>query len=157
MSVHLAQAYETLSARIDHSEPPSEWYEISKDRVNAFADITLDHQWIHVDEERSRNGPFGKTIAHGHLTLSIMGQLPSPQPRERLRLEGHRLTINYGFDRVRFPAPVPVGSRIRMQSTLRRVEVKGGMIELMNEIVVEVEGQDKPCCVAENLTRLVIQ
>ncbi len=149
-------AYEILTARIGQSGTPSEWFEITQERVNAFADATMDHQWIHVDPERAKAGPFGGPIAHGQLTLSIMSFLPKPEDAEGLpQLPGQKLAINYGFDRVRFPAPVPVGSKIRTTSTLKRVEIKGGMIEIMNEMVVEVEGSEKPCVVAESLVRLV--
>ena len=151
----MQNALETLSARIDVPGTPSDWFEVTQARINDFADVTLDHQWIHIDEERAKAGPFGTTIAHGHLTLSMMGHLPRAVAESTPRLEGQKLSINYGFDRVRFPAPVPVGARIRTTSTLKRVEVKGGMIETMNEVVVEVEGQEKPCCVAESLGRLV--
>ena len=156
MSENLHRAYATLSDHIGTSDPSSDWFEITQERITDFADATMDHQWIHVDEERAKQGPFGKTIAHGHLTLSIMGHLPHFASLAGVQLDGHRLSINYGFDRVRFPAPVPVGSRIRTTNTLRRVEIKGGMIELMNELVVEVEGKKKPCCVAESVVRLVI-
>ncbi|MCY4143714.1 MAG: MaoC family dehydratase [Gammaproteobacteria bacterium] len=155
MSDALQEAYDTLSTGIGTSSAPTEWFEITQDRINDFADVTMDHQWIHIDESRAQDGPFGTTIAHGHLTLSIMGHLPRMVAETGPRLKGHKLSINYGFDRVRFPAPVPVGARIRAQSTLKRVEIKGGMIETMNEVVVEVEGQEKPCCVAESLGRLV--
>lgn len=151
----MQDALEALSARIDVPGTPSDWFEVTQARINDFADVTLDHQWIHIDEERAKAGPFGTTIAHGHLTLSMMGHLPRAVAESTPRLEGQKLSINYGFDRVRFPAPVPVGARIRTTSTLKRVEVKGGMIETMNEVVVEVEGQEKPCCVAESLGRLV--
>ena len=155
MSDAMQDALETLSARIDVPGTPSNWFEVTQDRINDFADVTLDHQWIHIDEERAKAGPFGTTIAHGHLTLSMMGHLPRAVAESTPRLEGQKLSINYGFDRVRFPAPVPVGARIRTTSTLKRAEIKGGMIETMNEVVVEVEGQEKPCCVAESLGRLV--
>ena len=155
MSNAMQSALETLSARIGVSGTPSDWFEVTQERINDFADVTLDHQWIHIDEERAKAGPFGRTIAHGHLTLSMMGHLPRAVAESTPKLEGQKLSINYGFDRVRFPAPVPVGARIRTTTTLKRVEVKGGMIETMNEVVVEVEGQDKPCCVAESLGRLV--
>ena len=155
MSNAMQSALEALSARIDVTGTPSDWFEVTQERINDFADVTLDHQWIHIDEERARAGPFGATIAHGHLTLSMMGHLPRAVAESTPRLEGQKLSINYGFDRVRFPAPVPVGARIRTTTTLKRVEVKGGMIETMNEVVVEVEGQAKPCCVAESLGRLV--
>jgi acyl dehydratase len=153
----LQKAHETLSARIGEASAPTEWFEMTQDRINQFADVTLDHQWIHVDVERAKKGPFGAPIAHGHLTLSIMGHLPRAAGSEGGGpwIEGTRLTINYGFDRVRFPSPVPVGARIRSKRTLKRVEIKGGMIELMHEVVVEVQGQEKPAVVAESLSRLV--
>ena len=155
MSNAMQNALETLSDRIDVPGMPSDWFEVTQQRINDFADVTLDHQWIHIDEERAKAGPFGTTIAHGHLTLSMMGHLPRAVAESTPTLEGQKLSINYGFDRVRFPAPVPVGARVRTTSTLKRVEVKGGMIETMNEVVVEVEGQDKPCCVAQSVGRLV--
>lgn len=155
MSDAMQDALDTLSARIDVPGTPSDWFEVTQERINDFADVTLDHQWIHIDEDRAKAGPFGTTIAHGHLTLSMMGHLPRAVAESTPRLEGQKLSINYGFDRVRFPAPVPVGARIRTTSTLKRVEIKGGMIETMNEVVVEVEGQEKPYCVAESLGRLV--
>ena len=155
MADNLQAAYETMQGRIGQSSAPTEWFEIDQPRINGFADVTLDHQWIHVDVDRANSGPFGTPIAHGHLTLSIMGHLPRITEETGPRLEGQKLSINYGFNKVRFPSPVPVGSRIRSQSTLKTVEIKGGMIEVMNEVVVEVEGQEKPCCVAESLGRLV--
>ena len=155
MSDAMQIAYDTLEGRVGESGQPSDWFEITQGRINDFADVTLDHQWIHIDPERANAVPFGTTIAHGHLTLSIMGHLPRAVEESAPRLEGQKLMINYGFDKVRFPSPVPVGARVRTTSTLKRVEIKGGMIETMNEIVVEVEGQDKPCCVAESLGRLV--
>ncbi|MEJ2088309.1 MAG: MaoC family dehydratase [Gammaproteobacteria bacterium] len=152
----IENAYETLTARIGQSGTPSEWFEITQERINDFADVTMDHQWIHVDPERAKAGPFGAPIAHGQLTLSIMSFLPKPDNAESLpQLPGQKLTINYGFDKIRFPAPVPVGSKIRTTSTLKRVEIKGSMIEIMNEAVVEVQGSEKPCVVAESLARLV--
>lgn len=152
---NLKNAHEVMSARIGEERTPSEWFEITQDRVNAFADVTMDHQWIHVDPERAKAGPFGGPIAHGALTLSIMSFLPSSGDPGLPALPGQKLAINYGFDRVRFPAPVPVGAKIRTRSTLKRVEIKGGMLECMNEMVVEVEGAEKPSVVAESLVRLV--
>ncbi len=151
----LQKAYETLSARIGESNPPSDWFEVTQERINDFADVTMDHQWIHVDVDRAKAGPFGAPIAHGQLTLSIMGHLPQSQKAEGPNLEGQKLGINYGFNKVRFPAPVPVGARVRTTSTLKSVEIKGGMIETMNEVVLEAEGGEKPCCVAESVGRLV--
>ena len=151
----LQKAYDTLSARIGAQMWQSEWFEMTQERIDGFADVTMDHQWIHVDPERAKDGPFGAPIAHGHLTLSIMGHLPIATTDDGPKVEGQKMRINYGFDRVRFPAPVPVGTKIRATSTLKRVEVKGGMIEQMSEIVVEVQGQDKPACIAESLGRIV--
>jgi acyl dehydratase len=152
----LETAYEKLKAAIGTESPPGDWFTVTQEQVNQFADVTGDHQWIHVDVERAKNGPFKAPIAHGHLTLSILSLIgktdkPSPMPK----LEGQKMGINYGFNRVRFPAPVPVGSRIRSKRTLKSVELKGGMIEAMYEVVVEIEGQDKPACVAESLSRMV--
>lgn len=152
---NMAKALDTLQGRIGESTPPTDWFEMTQDRINDFADVTLDHQWIHIDVDRAKAGPFGAPIAHGHLTLSIMGHLPRTESVPGGALDGQKLAINYGFDKVRFPSPVAVGARIRATSTLKRAEVKGGMIEVMNEVVVEVEGQDKPCVVAESLGRLV--
>lgn len=152
---NMAAALESLHGRIGDSTPPTDWLEMTQDRIQAFADVTLDQQWIHVDVERANEGPFGSPIAHGHLTLSIMGHLPRTEAVPGPALEGQKLGINYGFDKVRFPSPVPVGAKIRSVSTLKRAEIKGGMIEIMNEVKVEVEGQEKPAVVAESLGRLV--
>jgi len=151
----IENAYETLSARIGEQREPSQWFEVTQDRINDFADVTMDHQWIHIDEDKAKAGPFGTTIAHGQLTLSIMSHLPREESVGLPQLPGQKLTINYGFDRIRFPTPVPVGSMIRTTSTLKRVEIKGEMIETMNEVVLEVQGSEKPAVVAESLARLV--
>jgi len=157
MSDQLQNAYEVMTSRIGEQTSQSDWFEVTQDRVNEFAEVTMDHQWIHVDVDRAKAGPFGAPIAHGHLTLSIMGHLPkaAAAATEAVQLEGQKMGINYGFDKVRFPSPVPVGVKIRTTSTLKRVEIKGGMLETMNEVVVEVEGQEKPACVAESLGRMV--
>jgi len=156
MSDALNSAYEVMTARIGEVTGRSEWFEVTQQRINDFAEVTMDHQWIHVDVERAKAGPFGAPIAHGHLTLSIMGHLPrAAEAAVRPQLAGQKMGINYGFDKVRFPSPVPAGKRIRTTTTLKRVEIKGGMLETMSEVVVEVEGQDKPACVAESLGRMV--
>ena len=152
---NLGDALETLQTRIGQSSSSSDWFEVTQDRIDDFANVTMDHQWIHVDVEKAKSGPFREPIAHGHLTLSIMGHLPKTESVPGPKLEGQKLSINYGFDKVRFPAPVPVGAKIRTTSTLKRAEIKGGMIETMNEVIVEVEGQEKPAVVAESLGRLV--
>jgi len=129
----------------------SDWFEISQERVNTFADATGDHQWIHVDVERATaESPFGGPIAHGFLTLSLF----VPMWSQVLRVTDVGMGVNYGLNKVRFPAPVPVGSRIRLTATLVDVEeVKGGL-QLVASGVVEREGGDKPVCVLESVTRL---
>ncbi|MDE3076387.1 MAG: MaoC family dehydratase [Chloroflexota bacterium] len=153
----VAGAIEDLKSRIGVVSEPGEWYLMTQEAVNAFADATGDHQWIHVDPERAKNGPFGGTIAHGFFTLSLVLQL------QRGREEGPRLKIpvkmgvNYGLNRVRFPSPVPVGKRIRARSKLLSAEeVQPNVIQQVTEISVEVEGQDKPACVAEMVSRMYV-
>ena len=153
---NMAIALEALQAGIDQPGTPSDWFEVTQARINDYADVSMDHQWIHVDVDRAEDGPFGGPIAHGNLTIAIMGHLPRPDDHSGLpKLNGQKMGINYGFDKVRFPAPVPVGARIRSQRTLKRAEIKGGMIEIMQEVVVHVDGQGKPACVAESLSRMV--
>ena len=131
----------------------SEWREIDQARIDAFADTTDDHQWIHVDPERAKAGPFGTTIAHGFLTLSLVPALAS----EVYRVDGARMGINYGLDKVRFPAPLPVGSRMRGGVELLSAdEVAGGGIQVRNRVTIEREGGEKPICVAETLSRFYV-
>jgi len=128
----------------------SEWLEITQDRINKFADATGDHQWIHVDEAKAKAGPFGKTIAHGYLTLSLLPMLTSGL----LKVQGVKMGINYGLNKLRYPAPVPVGSRVRaLVRNLSVEEVGGGAAQVINEVTIQVEGQEKPSLVAETLTR----
>jgi acyl dehydratase len=130
----------------------SPWHQITQEQVDLFAAATGDRQWIHVDPERARAGPFGGTIAHGYLTLSLLPLLL----RDLVRAQDTRLAVNYGLNRVRFMAPVPVGSRIRAAAVLREVtEVPGGAVQLVLLVTVEIEGDgSKPACVAETVTRL---
>lgn len=128
---------------------PSDWLLIDQERVNTFADITGDHQWIHVDVERSRAGPFGGTIVHGYLTLSLINMF-LPQLVE-VRNFAH--AVNVGLDRLRFIAPVPVGSRIRATGEVISVEeIKGG-IQSIVRVTTEIEGSDKPACIADTVSR----
>jgi len=130
---------------------PSSWIEVTQERINGFADATEDHQWIHVDPERAAAGPFGGTIAHGYLTLSLVIPLWS----ELLTVEGIGMAVNYGLNKVRFPAPVPTGSRIRLHGVIAAVtEVKGGA-EVVVDLTVEIEGQAKPACVAQAVYRFL--
>lgn len=151
-------ALEILKSRIGVEQPPGDWFEMTQDMVDKFADATGDHQWIHVDVERAKKGPFGGPIAHGQLTLSILGQLSrhaQPTEKAETRIDGQKMSINYGFNRVRFPSPVAVGANLRARRVMKSAEIKGGMIETMTEVTVEVQGQDKPACVAESLSRMV--
>ena len=141
----IAELLDLGTADLGHSS----WLEITQDRVNTFADATEDHQWIHVDPERAATGPFGGTIAHGYLTLSLLIPLWS----ELLTVEGIAMAVNYGLNKVRFPAPVPVGSRVRAHGAIASVaEVKGGA-EVVVDLTVEIEGRDKPACVAQAVYR----
>jgi acyl dehydratase len=129
---------------------PGNWLEITQDRVNRFADATGDHQWIHVDVERARGGPFGGTIAHGYLTLSLLIPLWS----DVLRIEDIGMAVNYGLNRVRFPAPLPVGAKVRLLATVTSVrEVGDDAVELTVAMTVERDGGDKPVVVAEAVYR----
>ncbi len=155
MSDALQNAAEVLSSRIDQPSAPTDWFEMTQERVNTFADATMDHQWIHVDPERAKAGPFGAPIAHGQLTMSIMSFLPGGEGVGLPQLEGMKMGVNYGWNRVRFMSPVPVGARIRTAGKIKSVEIKGPQLEVINELTVEIEGQDKPACVADSVLRLV--
>ncbi len=129
----------------------SSWVEIDQERVNKFAEATGDHQWIHVDPERAKTGPFGTTIAHGYLTLSLLPIIIG----ELARVDGVRHALNYGCNKVRFPAPLPVGSRVRGNVQVAEVtEVGGGGVQVVLRVTIEREGGDKPVCVAESVSRL---
>jgi len=134
----------------------TDWFEITQERINQFADATGDHQWIHTDPERAqRESPYGTTIAHGFLTLSLLAKFL----KEAVQLGDLRMTINYGLNRVRFPSAVLAGSRIRARITLQSIRELQSMrdvadsTEAVFSITIESEGSDKPCCVAESLAR----
>jgi acyl dehydratase len=128
----------------------SDWIEVTQDRVNTFADATDDHQWIHVDVERAKaESPFGGPIAHGYLTLSLL----IPMYAQVLTVSDAKMGVNYGLNKVRFPAPVPVGSRIRLTGTLKDVEEVAGGLQLTVSVVIEAEGSAKPVCIAEPVFR----
>jgi acyl dehydratase len=128
----------------------SEWHEVTQDAIDAFADVTGDHQWIHVDVERAKDTPFGGTIAHGYYTLSLAPALSA----QIVRYEGFAFALNYGLNRVRFPAPLPVGSRVRVTAKLASVEDIPGGAQMTLELTFEREGDDKPVCVAESVARV---
>jgi len=130
-----------------------DWLEVTQDRINAFADVTEDHQFIHIDPERAAKTPFGTTIAHGFLTLSLLPALGRGRDGVQVKLNP-KMVVNYGLNRVRFISPVKVGARIRMRTTLQAVdEVSPGIYQLTHVQTVEIEGGDRPALVAESLTR----
>ena len=137
-------------AAVGRSYGPTDWLIIDQARINAFAEATGDHQWIHVDSERAAKGPFGGTIAHGFLTLALVSYfLP-----QLLTAEGMKLDLNYGCDRVRFPGVVRSGSRVRARAQIISVEeVGGGAVQVKIRVTVEAEGIEKPVCVADTLSR----
>jgi acyl dehydratase len=141
---------DALRARIGDELGTSDWLVIDQDRINAFAEATGDHQWIHVDAERAaRETPFGTTIAHGFLTLSLVSALM----RRAVSIGGLRMTINYGLNRVRFVSPVPAGARVQARIVLGAMDEVNGVTQATWHITVEREGADKPCLVAEWLVR----
>ena len=131
----------------------SDWLEIDQDRVNLFADATDDHQWIHVDVEKAKGGPFGGPIAHGYLTLSLVNHfLPS-----LFAVPAAKMGINYGCNKVRFPAPVPVGSKIRASGQITEVDDVAGGVQVVVQVAVEVEGAAKPACIADTVSRFIFE
>lgn len=158
MSTNAEKALEIFKSYEGEEEGVGEWFEVDQDRINLFADATMDHQFIHIDPERSAQmSPYKVTIAHGFLTLSLIvhlgGSIPPKKPEA---LEGVFMGVNYGLDKVRFPAPVPVNSKIRARHRLMLAELKNpNTIQIKREVTVEIEGGDKPVCVAESLTRLM--
>jgi acyl dehydratase len=130
---------------------PSDWREVTQEDINTFADLSGDHQWIHVDVERAaKESPFGTTIAHGNLTLSLIDGLRG----QLIKSEGFALGVNYGWNKVRFAAPVPAGSRVRARATIDSVdEVGGGWYQIVTRFTVEVDGNEKPACIAESVGR----
>jgi acyl dehydratase len=127
----------------------SDWLEVTQDKINQFADATGDHQWIHVDIERAKAGPFGTTIGHGYLTLSLIPIFVF----QLLKVDGAKLVVNYGLNKARFPAPVPAGSRVRMGGEIAAVEEVTGGVQVTLSCTFEIEGQSKPACVADILFR----
>jgi acyl dehydratase len=139
-----------LKSKLGEELGVSDWHEVTQERINAFAEATEDFQWIHVDEERAKETPFGGTIAHGLYTLSLGPKFSYSM----FSLEGFTFGLNYGYDKVRFPAPVPVGSRVRMRATLSGVADVPGGLQITITQTYEIEGSEKPGCVAESLSRV---
>ena len=138
-------------AAVGRSFGPTEWLTVEQARIDLFAEATGDHQWIHVDTERAKSGPFGATVAHGYLSLSLVNYfLP-----DLVRGEGMKHGVNYGCDRVRFPAALKVGTRVRGRAEILGVEdLGGGAVQAKIRVTIEAEGSDKPVCVADTLSRL---
>jgi acyl dehydratase len=151
MSTVEVQGIEGLKALQGKEIGPSDWREVTQEDIDTFAELTGDHQWIHTDVERAKKeSPFGTTVAHGNLTLSLIDGLRI----ELLRSTGFKLGVNYGWNKVRFPAPVPSGSKIRATAEVVEVEdVGGGWFQVVTRFKVEVEGSEKPACVADSVGR----
>lgn len=138
-----------LQGRVGEELGVSDWITVDQAQIDAFANATGDHQWIHIDPLRAAAGPFGATVAHGFLTLSLLPRMAA----SAFEVQDTRMGVNYGLNRVRFPAPVPVGSRLRGRFTLVRYEPLDGGAQLTTEVTMEREGSTKPVCVAESVAR----
>ena len=144
------QTLPELAGQVGQEVAVSDWLTITQEQVNLFADATGDHQWIHVDVERAKKGPFGAPIAHGFLTLSLLPTLVE----SALDIRQSRMGVNYGLNKVRFTAPVPVGSRVRSRSKLLAADsIDNGGFQFTWQVTIELEGSDKPACIAESINR----
>jgi len=152
MTARVITGVDGLKAAVGEHLGYSEYFDVTQERVNQFAEATGDHQWIHVDVERARSGPFGGPIAHGYLTLSL-GPMLYPTV---VRIEGFTMGVNYGANKVRFPSPVPVGSKIRLGVKLLEVEDIANGVQMTMEFTFECQGASKPSCVAEIIFRSYI-
>jgi len=138
---------QAIGADLGHSD----WLHIDQERINLFADATDDHQWIHVDVEKAKDGPFGAPIAHGYLTLSLVNHfLP-----DLIGVPSAKMGINYGCNKVRFPSPVPVGSKIRASGQITEVDDVAGGVQVVVRVAVEIEGAPKPACIADTVSRFL--
>jgi acyl dehydratase len=150
MAATVINGLDELKAKVGEELGVSEWVDVTQEAINAFADATDDHQWIHVDPERAKDTPFGGTIAHGLYTLSIGPALSYTL----YEVKGVAFALNYGYNKVRYPAPLPVGSRVRMRATLTAADEIAGGVQLTVTQTFEREGGDKPVCVAESVARV---
>jgi acyl dehydratase len=149
MAATVINGLDELKSKVGEELGVSDWHEVTQEEVDAFADATGDHQWIHVDPQRAKETPFGGTIAHGLYTLSLGPQFSYAM----FELKGVSFGLNYGYNKIRYPAPLPVGSRVRMRATLAAVEEVPGGVQFTVTQTFEREGGDKPVCVAESLAR----
>lgn len=152
MPARTFSSLEELKGAVGEHLGYSSWWEITQERINRFTEATDDHQWIHIDTERAARGPFGTTIAQGYLTLS----LAVPLVKEIFEVKGVRMAINYGTNRVRFPAPVPAGSKLRCGAVLASVDDVEGGVQVALDLTFEIEGGRKPVCVAQVLSRYYV-
>ncbi|MBI2169136.1 MAG: MaoC family dehydratase [Actinobacteria bacterium] len=156
MSTNAEQALDLLKKLEGTEEGTGEWFQVEQERINDFARVTIDDQYIHTDPERAKDTPFGTTIAHGFLTLSLVSYLTQSIPRDPAAFQGMVMGINYGFDKVRFVAPVKVNSRIRARSEIASASLKDpNTVQITRKVTLEIEGEDKPACVADWLTLIV--
>jgi acyl dehydratase len=149
-----AQGIDGLKQLLGKEIGPGEWRRVTQEDIDTFADLSGDHQWIHVDVERAKKeSPFGTTIAHGNLTLSLIDGLR----QDLISSSGFKLGVNYGWNKVRFPAPVPAGSRVRAKAEVVSIEdVGGGWWQVVTRFTLEVEASEKPCCVADSVGRALV-
>ena len=154
MTVTTVNGIDELQALVGKTIGPSDWREVTQEMIDRFAELSGDDQWIHVDVERAKKeSPFGTTVAHGNLTLSMIDGLR----RDLVQSTGFKLGVNYGWNKVRFPAPVPVGSRVRAtMETVSVDDVGNGWWQVVQRFAVEVEGSEKPCCVADSVGRALV-
>ncbi len=143
------EGIDDLKSRVGQHIGESEWHHVTQEQVNAFADATGDHQWIHIDVERAKAGPFGGPIAHGYLTLSLAPMMMA----EAMQVNGFAMGVNYGCNKVRFPSPVPVGSKLQLSAKLLDVTDSAGGVQYTVEMTFTCEGAEKPSCVAEAIYR----
>jgi len=158
MSENAEKAFELFKKVEGKEQATGEWMQIDQEIVNQFADVTQDHQFIHIDPERAKQTPFGGPIAHGFLTLSLLthlGASANPENPDPRRYEGMLMGVNYGFEKIRFINPVKVGSRIRVHKLLSKVELKNNAVQQTQTMTVEIDGESKPALVADWLTRVV--
>lgn len=151
-----AAAFEAMKDRIGEEQGAGDWFTVSQEQINRFADVTNDHQFIHVDPERAAaETPFGGTIAHGFLTLSMLVHLQESIEAEPMPLDGLMMGINYGFEKVRFITPVPSGARIRASAAISNVELKGTSVQTTRTMTIEIEDVERPALVADWIGRFV--
>jgi acyl dehydratase len=143
---------EEVKAYVGRELGVSDWHLVTQEKIDAFAEVTGDDQWIHVDRERAKQSPFGGTIAHGYYTLSLAPRFSY----DMFKFEGFAFGVNYGLNRVRFPAPLPVGGRVRMRAKLAAIEEITGGAQITTELTFELQGAEKPVCVAESLARVYV-